>query len=290
MKIAIIGSGGRLGAALAREYGEKFQVAAFDREALDVGDERQLRGKLEPLDVDLMINCAALTNVDYCETHRDEALQINAEAPRLLAEICAAKSARLIHISTDYVFDGEKREAYIEEDPTNSISVYGDSKLQGEKNVLATDDRHLVIRVSWVFGRDRPSFIDAIIKRARESDKVDAIGDKFAVPTYTRDVAALLPVLFDSSVGGGVLHLANTGECSWQQYGQWALDCCHEQGVDLKAHMVAPLRLADMKNFIARRPVYSVLSSAKYAKLTGTSPRPWREAVADYIRGSYLKI
>jgi dTDP-4-dehydrorhamnose reductase len=95
--------------------------------------------------------------------------------------------------------------------------------------------------------------------------------------------------LFDSSFEGGVLHVANTGECSWQQYGQWALDCCRAQGVDLKADTVAPLRLADMKNFVARRPVYSVLSAAKYAKLTGTSSRPWREAVADYIKRSYPK-
>jgi dTDP-4-dehydrorhamnose reductase len=149
MNIVIIGSGGRLGAALAREYRKGFQITAFDRKALDIGDERQLRAKLEPLDVDLMINCAALTNVDYCETHRGEAFQINAEAPRVLAEICNAKNARLIHISTDYVFDGEKREAYTEEDPANAISVYGDSKLEGEKNVLAIDDRHLVILMGF---------------------------------------------------------------------------------------------------------------------------------------------
>jgi dTDP-4-dehydrorhamnose reductase len=289
MKIVIIGSGGRLGAALMREYQNKFELIGFDHQALDLGDAVQLRNKIGPLDVDLVINCAALTNVDYCETHRDEAFQINAEAPRLLAEICRDKNAKLIHFSTDYVFDGEKREAYTEEDRTEPISVYGESKLQGEKNVLAAEDQHLVVRVSWVFGPDRPSFIDAIIKRARESEQVDAITDKFAAPTFTRDVAEALPKLFDVDVARGILHFTNTGECSWQQYGQWALDCCRQSGVELKAQHVAPLKLSDMKNFIARRPVYSVLSTAKYEALTGTSPRTWREAVADYIKRFYSK-
>lgn len=289
MKIVIIGSTGRLGAALMREYRNKFELTAFDHQALDLGDARQLRDQIGPLDVDLMINCAALTNVDHCETHRDEAFRVNAEAPGVLAEICRDKNAKLIHFSTDYVFDGEARAPYTEEDPTKPISVYGESKLQGERNVLAAEDRHLVVRVSWVFGPDRPSFIDAIIKRARESEHVDAIADKFSTPTYTSDIARILPALFDLEPAHGVLHFTNFGACSWHEYGQFALDCCGELGVPLKARQVAPLNLADMKNFVARRPVYSVLSTAKYAALTETSPRAWRDAVADYIKCFYSK-
>ena len=143
--------------------------------------------------------------------------------------------------------------------------------------MLAVQDRHLVVRVSWVFGPDRPSFIDGVIKRARESEHVDAIADKFATPTYTLDIArALHPVVAGAS---GILHFANAGECSWQEYAQHAIDCCLKLGVPLKANTVAPLKLADMKNFIARRPVYSVLSTAKYVSLTGTTPRPWHDAV-----------
>jgi dTDP-4-dehydrorhamnose reductase len=180
--------------------------------------------------------------------------------------------------------------------------MYGESKLAGEKNVLAADERHFVVRVSWVFGPDRPSFIDGIIKRAQENEQVDAIADKFSVPSYTLDIAAALERILDGwsrrapapdglAAGRlqGIVHFANTGKCSWQEYGQWALECCRLAGVPLKAKTVGALKLDDMTAWIARRPVYSVLSAAKYAELTGTSPRTWRDAVADYIRRFYSK-
>jgi dTDP-4-dehydrorhamnose reductase len=284
MKIVIIGAGGRLGAALLQEYRQKFDViAAFNHSQLDLANREEICRSIGNLDFDLLVNTAAFTNVDLCQTHREEAFAINAEAPRMLAEICTRRKAKLIHFSTDYVFDGEKREPYREEDEAHPASVYGESKRAGEENVLAAGDRHLVLRVSWVFGPHRPSFIDAMIKRAQESDQVDAIADKFSTPTYTRDVAGLLPRLFDVDVTGGILHFANSGECTWQEYAQWALDCCRDAGVPLKAQKVAPLKLSDMKNFLAPRPVYSVLSTAKYASLTGAAPRTWREAVAAYI-------
>ena len=288
MKNVILGAGGRLGAALMREYRDQFDVTGFNHAQLDLSDHEQLRETLGALDVDLVINAAAFTNVDLCETQREEAFRINADAPRVLAEICRDKNARLIHFSTDYVFDGEKREPYGESDEARPISVYGESKREGEKFVLQTQDRHLIVRVSWVFGPDRPSFIDAMIKRARESDHVDAIADKFSTPTYTRDIAQMLPRFFDIDVGG-ILHFANGGECSWQEYAQWAIDCCHAEGVPLKARTVEPRRLIDMKNWTARRPVYSVLSTAKYSSLTGSSPLSWRDVVADYIKNPYSK-
>jgi dTDP-4-dehydrorhamnose reductase len=284
MKIVIIGAGGRLGAALAREYREKFDVVGFTHARIDLADFDELEETVSRADFDLLINCAALTNVDLCEEQPDQAFRVNAGAPELLAQICTDKQARLIHFSTDYVFDGEKREPYVEDDPANPISVYGESKLQGEKLVLQAQDRHLVVRVSWVFGPDRPSFIDAIIKRAREGDHVDAIADKFSAPTYTRDIAQMLPRFFDVDVERGILHFANAGECSWQEYAQFALDSCHSLGIPLKARTVSPSKLADMKDWVARRPVYSVLSTEKLFSLTGTTPRNWRDAVADYVR------
>ena len=288
MKIVILGAGGRLGSALMREYREKFDVTGFNHAQLDLSDHAQLREKLGTCDIDLVINTAAFANVDLCETQREEAFRINAEAPRVLAEICRDKNAKLIHFSTDYVFDGEKREPYTEDDVAKPISVYGESKWEGEKLVLQTHG-HLVVRVSWVFGQDRPSFIDGMIKRARESDQVDAIADKISTPTYTRDIAQALPQFFDSDVPGGILHFASSGECSWQEYAQWAIDCCHAEGVPLKATTVEPRRMSDMKNWIAPRPVYSVLSTAKYTALTGIAPRSWRDVVGDYVKGSYSK-
>lgn len=300
MKIVILGAGGRLGAALLRKYRDKFEVTGFDRTQLDLSDLNDLREKLQETGFDVLINAAGFTKVDLCETQPERAFLINAEVPRVLAEICGEKKARLIHFSTDYVFDGEKREPYSEEDEATPISVYGESKLAGEKNVLAAQDRNLVLRVSWVFGPDRPSFIDAMIKGAQESERVDAVADKFSTPTYTLDIAEVLGGILDgwslraSAPDGvarlhGILHFANAGHCNWQEYAQWALDCCNDVGVPLRAKTVGAGKLENMSNWIARRPVYSVLSTAKYTKLTGTSPRTWREAVSDYITRFYSR-
>src|SRR6266480_1570106 len=145
MRILILGAGGRLGAALTGEYRGKFDVIAFNHAELDLANPNQVRGKLSPLQFDLLLNCAAMTNVDLCESQREQAFAINAEAPKLLAEICRDKKAKLIHFSTDYVFDGEKREPYLEDDATTPVSIYGKSKRAGEKFLLQTSDRHLVL-------------------------------------------------------------------------------------------------------------------------------------------------
>lgn len=289
MKIVVLGAGGRLGAALVREFRPKYDVAGFDHAQLDLSNLEGLREKVGATTFDVLINAAAFTNVDACETELDRAFLINAEAPGVLAEICNEKDAKLIHFSTDYVFDGRKRAPYTEEDQANPISAYGESKLAGEKNVLAAEDGYLVVRVSWVLGPDRPSFIDAMIKRAQQDEKIDAISDKFSTPTYTHDIARMLPQFFERGVEGGILHFANAGKCSWQEYAQWGLECCHSAGISLKGRTVGALKLSEMTNWIARRPVYSVLSTAKYTELTGTAPRAWREAVADYITHFYSK-
>lgn len=289
MKIVILGAGGRLGAALMREYRGKFDVAGFNHAQLDLSKLDEVRQKLGAINFDVLINAAGFTNVDACETERDRAFLINAEVPGVFAEICNAKDAKLIHFSTDYVFDGKKRAPYTEEDQANPISLYGESKLAGEKKVLAAENRHLVVRVSWVFGPDRSSFIDAMIRRAQQDENVDAISDKFSTPTYTHDVARMLPQFFDRAIEGGILHFANAGKCSWQEYAQWALDCCRDAGISLRTKTVGTLTLRNMSSWVARRPVYSVLSTAKYAELTGMTPRAWREAVADYITRFYSK-
>ena len=284
-RIIITGAGGRLGAALAREWrtaGE--EVTGFARQELDLSQPDQLRATLEPLDFAVLVNCAAQTNVDRCETHPDEAMQINADAVRVLGEICTKKGARCIQISTDYVFDGAKVGAYTEEDAALPISHYGASKKAGEMALLEFSDKHLAVRVSWVFGPDRPSFVDQILQRARTEESVAAIGDKIAVPTYTLDAAHLLrPLLFQKPVGG-LLHLCNGGQCTWQEYGQFALDCAVEAGMELKARTVGALKMADLKAFIAKRPPNTAMSTDKLASIIGEQPRDWRDAVREYVR------
>jgi len=288
MKIAIVGANGRLGAALVREYQRDHEVTSYDRRQLDLGQLDRVRSALAGTKFELLINCAALTNVDYCESHREEAFLVNAEAPRLLAEIANEKSAKLVHVSTDYVFDGEKTAPYTEEDKAIPLSVYGESKLEGERRALDVSSQHLVVRLSWVFGPDKSSFIDQIIQRARESDVVTAVADKFSAPTYTIDVASWLRLAIDKSTNG-ILHLANNGGCSWQEWAQYAIDVCRSLGLPLKVERVGAVSLADMKNFVARRPVHTVLSSAKFTALAGVQPRHWREAVADYISAHVSK-
>ena len=302
MKIVIIGAEGRLGAALVRAYRDRFEVAGFNRAQFDLSNLDHIGKKVRGTNFDVLINAAAFTNVDLCETERDRAFTINGEAPGVLAEICRERGAKLIHFSTDYVFDGEKRAPYTEQDEAKPISVYGESKLAGEKNVLAADGGHLVVRVSWVFGPDRPSFVDSMIKRAQEHEKVDAIADKFSAPTYTLDIAEMVGRILDAwsrrapAPGGleagrfqGVLHVAKAGECSWQEYAQWAVDCCEQGGLPLKTKKIVGSKLKDMANWVARRPVYSVLCTQKYEQLAGTSSRTWRDAVADYITRFYSK-
>jgi dTDP-4-dehydrorhamnose reductase len=288
MKIIIIGAGGRLGAALMREWRERFDVTGFDHSQLEIGDFDQLRETLRTLRFDLFVNCAAQTNVDRCETEKEEAFRLNGEAPGVLAEICSRKDARMIHISTDYVFDGAKRDPYSEGDAAQPISVYGESKLEGERCVAAVNKKHWIVRVSWVFGPDRPSFVDALMRRAMNEPRVEAIADKTSTPTYTHDLAEWLPRIFELEEGG-LLHLANGGECTWQEYAQYALDRCRDEGIELKASTVGALSLDEMKNFVARRPRYTVLSSKKYEAITGRAPRSWRDAVAEYVRDYHPK-
>jgi dTDP-4-dehydrorhamnose reductase len=280
----ILGAGGRLGAALAREYRRDFQVVGYNHGDLDLGATEKLRATLESLDFDVLINAAAQTKVDHCEADKEDAFKLNAEAPRVIAAVCRMKNARFVHISTDYVFDGEKREPYTEKDEARPISIYGESKLEGERLVFETYEQALVVRVSWVFGPDRPSFIDAMIQTARQKEEVTAVSDKYSTPTYTLDICNLLRPLLLERPERGVLHIANSGECSWQEYAQWAIDCCDNKGILLKAKKVEATSLAEMKNFIAKRPVYSVLSPAKYQRVTGEVPRHWRHAVAEYVR------
>jgi dTDP-4-dehydrorhamnose reductase len=285
LKIVVIGSGGRLGSALVREWtAAGDEVTGFNHAQLDIGNFRQVRESLEGVPFDVLVNCAAQTNVDRCEKEHEEAFRLNSTAVAMLADICERKHDRCVHISTDYVFEGNKTEPYTEEDEPRPISIYGASKLGGERGLLSVSDQHLAVRVSWVFGPDRPSFVDQVLQRALKEESVAAIADKVAVPTYTLDASRLLRPLLDPGSAHGVIHLNNAGSCTWQEYGQHALDCAVAAGVPLKARTVNPQKMADLKAFIARRPIYTAMSTQKLQAITGLTPRPWQEAVEEYVR------
>ena len=284
-KTVIVGSGGRLGAALAsawRASGE--DVVALDRTALPLGVDGMVESVLGELQFDVLVNCAALTNVDYCEAHPEEAFKINGEAANDIALHCEERGARCIHISTDYVFDGNSGRPYTETDVPSPISVYGASKRLGEEAVLSASSKHWVVRVSWVFGPDRASFVDQVISRAVSESKVDAVDDKWSSPTYTLDAAMLLSPFLRRVQGGGVLHLCNTDACTWQEYGQWALDCARQEGVQLKTTTLGGVPMSSIKAFIAKRPVYTAMATAKIAALTRLEPRSWKDAVQAHVQ------
>lgn len=284
-KVAVLGSRGRLGAALVRRWAETFAVRGFARPEFDLLDLASIERALpEDEPFDWVINCAAQTNVDACERQPEEARLANSLAPRRIAERCAKTHSRLVHVSTDYVFDGRQREPYAEDAAPSPLGVYAQSKADGEFGVLAALPGALVARVSWVFGPEKPSFVDMLLRNALGSEHVAAIDDKWSTPTYTTDLADWLAAIVQADAPGGVYHLCNGGACTWREYGEHVLRCAREQGLPVKTTTVAPLALADMEAFVAERPVYTVMSTQRLADIVKITPRPWQDAVRDYLR------
>jgi len=282
-RILILGGKGRLGAALARQWAQRHEVRALARPELDVADLAALERLLATETFDVLVNGTGLTNVDRCESDRAEAETVNVLAPGVMARAASEKGARFIHVSTDYVFDGEKQTPYSEEDEARPLSFYGRTKRDGEIAALAGSPKHLAVRVSWVFGPDKPSFIDAIVDRALTQDRVEAIADKTSSPTFAEDVADWLEPFLASDLPGGLYHACNSGGCTWRDYGQHALDCAARAGAPLRARTVEPIPLASMKAFVAPRPPHTVMDTTRLASVTGSVPRSWQEAVEAYI-------
>jgi len=284
MKILILGGRGRLAAALVREWSFAHETASLARPELDVADIPALGRLLASREFDVLVNGTGLTNVDECESRREEARVVNSLAPAAMAAAARDRGARFIHFSTDYVFDGRNSAPYTEDDAPNPLGWYGQTKFEGEQAVLADGPSHLVVRVSWVFGPDKPGFPDMILDRARTNPHVEAIADKFSSPTSACDVSKWLEPFFDPSLPGGLFHACNSGGCSWRDYGEHALKCAAEAGLTLATTEVAPMRLADMKAFKALRPAHTILSTKKLTRVTDIVPRPWQIALREYIK------
>jgi dTDP-4-dehydrorhamnose reductase len=283
-KILIFGARGRLGAALAREYAGFWEVVGLGRRDGDLSDPVAAAAIIRAENPAVVINSAAMTNVDACESERDLAQTVNADAAGELARACTAVGARLVQISTDYVFSGEGRVTYNEDAAPEPISWYGRTKLEGEEQVLAAGDHHAVVRVSWVFGPDRDSFVDKALQTALRGEPVKAVADKWSSPTYTLDVADALRAIFVPDAPGGIYHICNRGVCTWQEWAQAGIDAALALGLPVKTRTVEPLRLADITAMVARRPVHSPMTCARIEELLVRPLRPWREAVAAYVR------
>jgi dTDP-4-dehydrorhamnose reductase len=264
------------------------EVVGMSRAEMDLNSSAAIRTALEAAGAfDLLINCAAWTDVDACETGPEKANQINGHAVGVMAEVAARRSARMIQVSTDYVFDGAKTAAYEEDDATGPISAYGASKLIGEQELLGASPDHLVVRVSWLFGASTGGFPLWVIRQAMKSDTLSIVADKWGSPTNARDAAEALEFLaFEAPAARGILHFCNSGQTSWHGWGQCALDHARQAGVPLRTLQLAETNmqsLAAKAGWKAPRPVHSALSCERYAALRGAPPRPWQEAVGDYV-------
>ncbi len=286
MRVMIIGSGGQLGQQLCRLYGPA--AVPLDLPEFDLRRPEQVEAKLAELEPDVVINTAAYNFVDRAEDEPAEALATNAIAVRWLAIACARLGCLLVHFSTDYVFglDEDRRVPYEEDCPPGPISVYGLSKLAGEYAVRANCRRHFVIRTCGLYaltggvGKGR-NFPGTMLRLARERDRLSVVNDQICTPTYVPDLAVATRTLVDrhgdDSAAYGLYHWTNTGQCTWYEF---ACELFRLAGVQVRVEPIT----SEQFGAKARRPRYSVLSTAKYKSLTGLRPRPWQEALAEYVQ------
>jgi len=271
------GEGGLLGTSLVKALGKVgHAVATLGRPGRDVFEPGTLEALLDRLAPDTVYNTWAYTQVDRAEDEPAEARRINEALPALLGRLVRERPIRLVHFSTDFVFDGKKDSPYTPNDPPRPTSVYGETKLAGERALLALGlPRLLIVRTAWLFGPGKKNFVRTILDLARERDQIKVVHDQLGSPTYTCDLAAWTVALAATNAAG-VFHVANAGQASWAELAAEAIRLA-----DLPCR-VAPIPSAEYPQK-AKRPAYSVLDTAAFSKATGIAPRTWAQALADYV-------
>ncbi len=276
MKLLIIGSQGMLGQELAKVFSD-YELTLWDKNDLDVTDRAMVYSKVEMLRPDIIINAAAYNNVDACEENAEPAMRINGDGPIFLARAAENSGAKFIQYSTDYVFDGTKKDGYNEDDLPNPISKYGESKLATE-NVFAHCTRCYVIRTSRLFGRPatsegaKKSFVDVMLNLGREKDSLDLVDEEWSNPTYVVDLARQTKILVEGHYPAGIYHATNEGSCTW--YG-FANEVFKQAGIKIKTTPVTSTKFPRP----ARRPMYASLINTKLPRM-----RTWQEALHDYLQ------
>ncbi|HEY8368355.1 MAG TPA: dTDP-4-dehydrorhamnose reductase [Thermodesulfobacteriota bacterium] len=286
-RLLITGAGGLVGHELVdrladRPWRERFEGVALSRADLDVTNAAAVGAALEATRPDVIVNCAAYTRVDDAEREVEAAARLNAEAPGLLAAACAARGIGLVHLSTDYVFDGRKSTPYVEDDPVGPLSVYGRTKADGERAVASAfegrpDGRWLIVRTQWLYGRVGPAFVKSVLARARAGEPLRVVDDQWGAPTYGRDLAEGLLALVDAGARGTV-HVANAGATTWFGVARAVLEIVGLEG----RVALEPVSTGAVPR-PAARPAYGVLDCGRYRALTGRTLRPWREALEAFL-------
>lgn len=282
MRIMVTGSAGQLGRALLQAPGnDGIERVGLDRGRLDVTDRAAVLDAMAGLAPDVVVNCAAFTAVDAAETHRAAAFAVNRDGAAILAQACAARGCPLIHLSTDYVFDGEKAAPYVEDDPTGPLNVYGASKAAGEAAVREHLAEHLVLRTSWLYGAGGGNFVASILRRAAVQAEIPVVDDQRGCPTAAPDLAAAILALARRAAAGdcvwGTYHCCNEGETSWFGFASAILEGRRDTARPVPVATAAFPRPA-------RRPRRSTLDCRLLAARFGIALRPWRAALADVLR------
>lgn len=282
MKLLITGAKGQLGQALLHliaQMPENIEVFPFDFEELDITNEAAITEMVSQLRPDILINCAAHTAVDACETDAENAYRINALGPQYLAKACAAVDAAMVQVSTDYVFDGTKTTPYVESDPTNPQSVYGSTKLAGEEEASKYLKRLYIVRTAWLYGEGH-NFVRTMLRLAGEGKALRVVNDQFGTPTSHLELARMILFLIKTE-NYGIYHATCEGSTNWYAFAK-EIFALTNTTVDL-----TPVTSDEFKA-AAKRPAYSVLENHKLNTETDYRMADWHDALVEYLKGHDL--
>jgi dTDP-4-dehydrorhamnose reductase len=286
-RLALIGANGMLARKVRELAPPYYEVVGFDLPEFDLTNREQVLDEMVRLQPAVIVNCAAYTNVDGCESREELATRVNGAGPGYLAAAAQVVGAVLAHISTDYVFAGDKGRPYEEDDPTGPLSAYGRSKLAGEQAIVASGLTHyFILRTSWLYGPGGKNFVETMLRLAAERDELRVVADQIGSPTYTGDLAQAIYRLLavaDQPDVFGIYHLADLGECSWYDFAAEIISQARQMGEILRVEQVVPIVTSDYP-LPAPRPAYSVFSKEKYLTVTRTPLPHWQESLALYLR------
>lgn len=276
--IVVVGARGMLGHDLLELYGSECRGVYHDE--MEITSPASVEKVLKELRPKVMINAVAYTDVDGCETNQTRAFQVNGDGVLNLARVTAEIGAKLVQVSTDYVFDGSKGKPWLEDDLVNPLSAYGRSKLAGEENARFNPD-HLIVRTQWLYGLHGKNFVETMLRLGKEKDEIGVVHDQIGSPTWTVDLSRAIRALIDADCRG-TYHVANAGSCSWCEF---AAAIFEEAGLKT---IVKPITTGELGR-PAPRPLYSVLGCGKLQRDTGFEPEGWREALRKYLKARRQK-
>ncbi len=279
MKILIAGAQGQLGLALTRRLSGAYQVLTPGRGDLDITDRERCAAAVTAARPDLVLNCAAYTAVDRAESERDAAFAVNADGADNLAMACRSAGASLVHFSTDYVFDGAAQRPYVEADAATPQSVYGASKLAGERAVLDSGVDHLILRLSWVYGNDGGNFYKTMLRLAAERPALRVVADQWGIPNYTADLADAVAIAItrprvELARLSGLYHLSASGTTNWCEFARAIIE-----GAGMAAHVSVEAISTSEYPTAAKRPAFSALDGSRFAATFGWNPPDWRDSL-----------